>query len=97
MEKSQRSCRRRDGRKRPTRIWDVHTISKFQDNQWIFLAPTISTLDLNHNFDHRYPIPFIAKDSKLSSGAYGVVYKYTIHPAHFKDSFHRVTHVMTYG
>ena len=65
------------------RIWNLRTITDFQVGQWIFLAPTISTSDQNRSFGNGYPIPFITRDEKRSSGAHGIVYKYGIHPAHF--------------
>lgn len=97
METVQRKLRGQDEEKNRRRIWSLPTIARFQDSQWIFLAPTMSTLDLNSNFDHRCPIPFITKDSRQSSGSYGIVYKYTIHHAHFKNTFHQVIQIMAHA
>jgi len=94
MENRQRDRRRKDRKKNPKRIWDIHTISKFQDNQWTFLIPIISAHDQNCNFDSRCPIPFTTKNAQQRSGAHGIVYKYTIHPAHYKNSLHQVIHVI---
>ncbi|KAI4710301.1 hypothetical protein J4E89_004754 [Alternaria sp. Ai002NY15] len=89
--------KRRDRKKSPKRIWDVHYISLFQDDQWLFLSPTISVHEQNCNFDNRRPIPFIEKDTHLSSGAHGVVYKYAIHHAHFKNSLDQVMGINPLG
>ncbi|KAI4622282.1 hypothetical protein J4E83_005024 [Alternaria metachromatica] len=79
----------KDKSKSTKRIWRVHSISLFQDDQWIFLTPTISAHDQNRSFDNRCPIPFTTKNTQQRSGAHGIVYKYTIHPAHYKNSLHQ--------
>jgi hypothetical protein len=66
------------------RIWSASSIDSFQKSQWIFLAPIISTETRNSNFGLR-PMPFVARSTTPSSGAHGVVTKYTVHSAHFKD------------
>ena len=66
------------------RIWDVRHISGFQREQWKFLAPIISTAKRNHEFG-QHILPFIERGTAPSSGAHGIVYRYAIHPAHFKD------------
>jgi hypothetical protein len=65
-------------------------ISEFQTSQWRFLAPKISTNVQNRYFDNGCPIPFVAKSTKQCSGAHGIVNKYTIHHAHFENSFRPV-------
>ena len=96
IESHQRSYRKKVGKRKMQRIWDMETISKFQDSQWIFLTPTISAHDQNCNFDNRCPIPFITKNTQQSSGAHGIVHKYTIHPAHFENSLRQVTHLIVH-
>ena len=93
METVQRKLRRKDGVKNRMRIWNIHTIIRFQDSQWIFLTPIISARDQQRNLDDRCPIPFTTKNTQQSRGAHGIVDKYTIHPAHFKNSLHQVIHV----
>jgi len=72
------------------RIWRIQSISLFQDDQLLFLSPTISVHEQNCKFDNRRPIPFIDKDTHFSSGAHGVVRKYAIHHAHFRNSLNQV-------
>jgi len=84
-------------RRHPGHIWNARSIRDFQSSQWVFLAPNISTDVQTCNFDKACPIPFIAKGTEQHSGAHAVVYKYTIHPAHFKDSLHQVTHFMAHN
>lgn len=69
--------------------WSAHAIHKFQDKQWQFLAPMISSAKETCNFT-RSPMPFIEKGDSLSGGARGVVSRYTVHPAHFEDDSRRV-------
>lgn len=88
MENDRKGGKR--AKRKSTRIWDAHSISQFQEDQWKFLAPTISTSDQNRNFDPRCPIPFMEKNTNQSSGAHGIVYRYTIHPAHYKDLLYPV-------
>jgi len=82
MEESQGASSRR--------IWDMRSITEFQSDQWLFLAPKISTKVETCNFDNDCPIPFIAKSTKQCSGAHGVVNKYTIHHAHFENALRPV-------
>jgi hypothetical protein len=66
-------------------LWTVSSIYRFQQDQWKFLAATISTAQTNHNFGQR-TIPFISKHTRPGNGgAHGIVYRYGIHPAHFED------------
>ncbi|CAN9195202.1 unnamed protein product [Alternaria alternata] len=67
------------------RIWDVTSIGEFEEAQWIFLAPKLSTKQQNGHFDERCPIPFIDQSTNKRSGAHGIVHKYTIHQAHHED------------
>ena len=81
------------------RIWNLRAITDFQVGQWKFLAPTISTSDQNRSFGNGYPIPFISKGGNRSGGAHGIVYKYTIHPAHFTglpDSVSKPCYLLSY-
>ncbi|KAI4931356.1 hypothetical protein J4E85_003948 [Alternaria conjuncta] len=66
--------KRKHKSKSTKRIWRVQSISLFQDDQLLFLSPTISVHEQYCKFDNRRPIPFIEKDTHLSSGAHGVVY-----------------------
>lgn len=75
--------------KRSKRIWTCLFINRFQNEQWQFLAPIISTSTVNRNcnFTQR-PLPFIEKGHTPrsgASGAHGVVSRYEVHPAHFED------------
>jgi hypothetical protein len=79
----------RDQAAKTKRIWSVYSIDRFCKAQWEFQAPIISTAKKNHNFDQRI-IPFVAKSTTPSSGAHGIVYRYTIHSAHFEDPLHPV-------
>jgi hypothetical protein len=72
------------------RIWDVCSINDFEDAQWMFLAPKLSTKQQNGHFDERCPIPFIDQSTNKRSGAHGIVHKYTIHHAHHEDLLHPV-------
>ena len=74
----------------PRRIWDMRSISKFQASQWLFLAPKISTNVQTCSFNKGCPIPFVAKSTPQSSGAHGIVNKYTIHHAHFENALRPV-------
>ncbi|KAJ4365826.1 hypothetical protein N0V83_008447 [Neocucurbitaria cava] len=65
-------------------IWGPSLINDFHVAQWKFHAPVISAAVEHHDFGRR-TLPFIHKNTALSKGAYGIVYKYEIHRAHFKD------------
>jgi serine/threonine protein kinase len=69
---------------RKRRIWNLSRINKFQSEQWRFLAPIISTSEPLHDFG-QCTIPFVAKHDIIGKGGNGIVYKYEIHNAHFKD------------
>jgi hypothetical protein len=82
------------GKKKNGRIWTVSSIHRFQQDQWRFLAATISTAHTNHNFGQR-TIPFISKHTKPGNGgAHGIVYRYEIHPAHFEDPHFPVMYIV---
>jgi len=74
-------------KKKLAQIWNIHSVHTFYNNQWAFLAPEISTDDQNRSFEDRCvdshcPIPFIARGEDRRGGAHGIVFEYTIHPAH---------------
>jgi serine/threonine protein kinase len=69
---------------RKPRIWNLKSISKFQNEQWKFLIPTISTTEIFVDFRQK-TIPFIAKIDIVGKGGNAIVYIYEIDPAHFED------------
>jgi hypothetical protein len=74
-------------------IWDKSFIYDFQDKQWEFLAPIISTEEMNHCYGNNVIMPFIAQHASFAEGSFGVVSKYTIHEDHIvitDTSHHRV-------
>jgi serine/threonine protein kinase len=75
---------------RALRLWNFRSIVKFQNEQWKFLVPTISTTKNFHDF-RQYTVPFIAKHNLVGKGNSGIVYKYEIHPAHFEDPASRAS------
>ncbi|KAF2683626.1 hypothetical protein K458DRAFT_304318 [Lentithecium fluviatile CBS 122367] len=70
--------------KRNRRIWSWSRIYDFQEEQWKFLAPIISTAESFHDFDESI-MPFINKHFDSREGAFSVVSQYEIHPDHFED------------
>lgn len=66
--------------------------SRFCEDQWCFLAPIISTdrreSEADYELSKHCILPLYATDSQagaIHKGAFGQVYKYGIHPNHFKD------------
>ncbi|KAF2805713.1 uncharacterized protein BDZ99DRAFT_395569 [Mytilinidion resinicola] len=66
------------------RIWNLRRINKFCEEQWSFLAPVFSTAIFNHDLHPNAVLPFTRKHD-IVNGSFGQVYKYEIHPHHFKD------------
>ncbi|KAH8719330.1 hypothetical protein GQ44DRAFT_659386, partial [Phaeosphaeriaceae sp. PMI808] len=71
-------------KKKAGRIWPLRHINEFHGAQWKFHAPIISTAEQLYDFG-RCTLPFIDKNTTAGKGAYGTVYKYEIHDAHFED------------
>ncbi|KAH6629798.1 hypothetical protein C7974DRAFT_472500 [Boeremia exigua] len=81
------NTRRRDS------IWDKSFIYDFQEKQWEFLVPTISTEEMNNCYGNNVIMPFIAQHASFAEGSFGVVSKYEIHEDHIvvtDASHHRV-------
>jgi hypothetical protein len=73
------------------KIWTLRKIKGFQEHQWKFLAPVISTAEPNHNLGE-LTVPFIKKHAKFDEGSFGVVSKYEIHGDHIIDPSRPVRH-----
>jgi serine/threonine protein kinase len=65
-------------------IWNVLSLYNFQNEQWKFLAPIISTGKDLHDFG-LCTIPFVDRYDVISKGGKGIVYRYEIHHAHLED------------
>jgi hypothetical protein len=63
-------------------IWDKSFIYDFQDKQWEFLVPDISTNETNNHHGSNVIMPFIFQHASLAEGSFGVVSKYEIHEDH---------------
>lgn len=63
-------------------IWDKSFIYDFQDKQWEFLAPLISTEETNNRYGSNVIMPFIVQHASYAEGSFGVVSKYEIHEDH---------------
>ncbi|KAI9656046.1 MAG: hypothetical protein M1821_005107 [Bathelium mastoideum] len=67
------------------KFWTMSKIYDFQEMQFRFLAPVLSTDRPNHNlWDHT--LPFIAKKATYAEGSFGMVSAYTIHSSHVESS-----------
>lgn len=65
-------------------LWDRSAIKDFQEKQWFFKAPILTTdpAKMPEHFGQSI-LPFTERATRRSGGAFGVVYKYTIQPNHF--------------
>ncbi|KAH7398887.1 hypothetical protein DE146DRAFT_755879 [Phaeosphaeria sp. MPI-PUGE-AT-0046c] len=65
-------------------LWSRSAIKDFQQKQWLFQAPVLTTdpEKMPGQFGQKI-LPFVQRDTRRSGGAFGVVYKYTIQPNHF--------------
>jgi serine/threonine protein kinase len=61
--------------------WDFDSVSKFYDEQWVFLAPVFEG-SKEYDLSYSTPLPFLKKSGPLGKGAFGVVYQVQIHCAH---------------
>jgi hypothetical protein len=83
-------------KKKRDRVWDKSFIYDFQDKQWEFLAPLISTEEMNNCYGNNVIMPFVAQHASFAEGSFGVVSKYEIHEEHIvitDTSHHRVKSV----
>jgi hypothetical protein len=80
-----------DVKRRRDRVWDKSFIYDFQDKQWEFLAPIISTEEMNNCYSNKVIMPFVAQHASFAEGSFGVVSKYEIHEEHIviTDTSHR--------
>ena len=64
-------------------LWPKSCIKNFQDVQWLFQAPILTTdpEKMPGQFGQK-TLPFIQKDQRRSGGAFGIVHKYTIQRNH---------------
>jgi hypothetical protein len=64
-------------------LWPRHAIKSFQERQWLFQAPVLTTdpAKIPGQFGQS-TLPFVQRDARRSGGAFGIVYKYTIQPNH---------------
>lgn len=67
------------------RIWTNKKVMLFNDSQWKFLSPVFSMDRFNYDFKPHTILPFISKDINVDKGSFGQVFKYEIHPCHFRD------------
>ena len=80
-------------RKKKDMVWDRSLIYDFQDKQWEFLAPIISTEETNHCYGNNVIMPFVAQIASFAEGSFGVVSKYEIHEDHIviRDASQQMT------
>jgi hypothetical protein len=84
------------GKRKRDMVWDKSFIYDFQDKQWEFLAPIISTEEMNNCYGNKVIMPFVAQHASLAEGSFGVVSKYEIHKEHIvitDTSHHRIKSV----
>ncbi|KAF4812429.1 putative serine/threonine-protein kinase tsuA [Colletotrichum siamense] len=74
-------------------VWTFSRVQSFIDNwQWTLLAPIFSVEDYNHDLHPRSVLPFTKVVAEYTSGAFGTVTAYQIHPAHLIDSKGQLQH-----
>lgn len=73
-------------------LWRVRDIDAFCRDQFMFLAPILSTTKVLHDFGRR-TLPFISVGSSSRQGTFGTVEKYEVHPAHFEDHGQEVSFI----
>ncbi|KAH8699354.1 hypothetical protein GQ44DRAFT_832153 [Phaeosphaeriaceae sp. PMI808] len=74
----------RPSRRATNRIWTWSRIYDFQEEQWKFIAPVISTSIATYDMGERI-MPFIKKHANRREGSFAVVSQYEIHRDHFED------------
>lgn len=78
---------------RKKKVWDKSLIYDFQEKQWEFLAPVLSTEETYHCYGNHVIMPFVAQIASFAEGSFGVVSKYEIHEDHMviKDASQQIT------
>lgn len=74
----------------PPKIWTPKRRHSFWEHQWKCLTPVFAEKDYNYDLDAECILPFIWKDEEYKQGAFSLVYKVKIHPAHQKHEHHEV-------
>lgn len=71
--------------------WHQARIEKFCEAQWRFLAPVFSTKNFKHDLEPRRILPFIEKASSTKQGAFGKVFRVTVHEHHYLNPIRSVS------
>jgi len=64
--------------------------AEFEDAKWRFSVPDFDQEGTFQNHPERTLMPYLSQD-RINEGAYGVVYKVTIHPGYCSDKFLEVS------
>jgi hypothetical protein len=67
-----------------TSEWKSRWRSEFYDEQWRFFAAVFVTTSFSHDFDEARVLPFTSMSSVSDEGAFGEVYKVTVHQNHMR-------------
>ncbi|KAK1749398.1 hypothetical protein QBC47DRAFT_151925 [Echria macrotheca] len=66
-------------------LWKRDKARKICEQQWVALAPVLSTEKANYDFDHRARLPFKTVSHVAMGGTFSIVHKVEIHRDHLKD------------